>query len=622
MDSKTDNKKKHKYFTRSKEKIDVSEITKTKVPPKKDLKNFNKNIKLTIKETVKSKAIFADDDPDDADNVDDEITTSESSDDLDEHGNIKGLIDYDYDPELELDGEDSDSWEFNEKINVKQNKVNKKQYSELQKDILKKIKGGIDEDIDDEIIDDEDDEEYRMKMFNNILANIAYIEALETGENITRIYSPKKIKKSNGRYQNRMILKKYNYQEREYFESLSQEEKDNLIKLELNILEQENDKVPMRFQILSNDMPIEIKTKILNKLEMIKNIDKSNSEYYKIKNWVDGILKIPFGKYCSLPITLDDGSKAIKEYLVSVYKKLDSAVYGHNIAKTQLIQVITRWITNPSSKGFVLGIQGPPGNGKTTLVRQGISKAINKPFAFLTLGGATDASFLEGHSYTYEGSIPGRIVQILGEKNVKCMNPIIYFDELDKVSDTSRGHEIHNILCHLTDFSQNDEFHDKYYAGINFDLSKALFVFSFNDESLINPILKDRMTIIRTKGFKSDDKIKLGRKYLLPELFLDVKMDDNLIDFGDDVLKYIIEKYTDEMGVRNFKRCLEKIISKLNVIYLLGDISDMDVTMDIIKDTKKIEFPIKLTKNIVDNLLTSQFEKDDNTSRSHFAMYM
>ncbi len=621
MDSKTDNKK-HKYFTRSKKKIDVSEITKTKVPPKKDLKNFNKNIKLTIKETVKSKAIFADDDPDDADNIDDEITTSESSDDLDEHGNIKGLIDYDYDPELELDGEDSDSWEFNEKINVKQNKVNKKQYSELQKDILKKIKGGIDEDIDDEIIDDEDEEEYRMKMFNNILANIAYIEALETGENITRIYSPKKIKKSNGRYQNRMILKKYNYQEREYFESLSQEEKDNLIKLELNILEQENDKVPMRFQILLNDMPIEIKTKILNKLEMIKNIDKSNSEYYKIKNWVDGILKIPFGKYCSLPITLDDGSKAIKEYLVSVYKKLDSAVYGHNIAKTQLIQVITRWITNPSSKGFVLGIQGPPGNGKTTLVRQGISKAINKPFAFLTLGGATDASFLEGHSYTYEGSIPGRIVQILGEKNVKCMNPIIYFDELDKVSDTSRGHEIHNILCHLTDFSQNDEFHDKYYAGINFDLSKALFVFSFNDESLINPILKDRMTIIRTKGFKSDDKIKLGRKYLLPELFLDVKMDENLIDFGDDVLKYIIEKYTDEMGVRNFKRCLEKIISKLNVIYLLGDISDMDVTMDIIKDTKKIEFPIKLTKNIVDNLLTSQFEKDDNTSRSHFAMYM
>ena len=238
------------------------------------------------------------------------------------------------------------------------------------------------------------------------------------------------------------------------------------------------------------------------------------------------------------------------------------------------------------------------------------------------MGGATDASFLEGHSYTYEGSIPGRIVQILGEKHIECMNPIIYIDELDKVSDTPKGHEIHNILCHLTDFSQNDEFHDKYYAGINFDLSKTLFVFSFNDESLINPILRDRMTIIRTKGFNKEDKVKLGRKFLLPELFNDVKMDSELIVFNDDVIKYIIEKYTDEKGVRNFKRCLEKIISKLNVIYLLGDISDMGVTMDIIKGSRKIEFPVNLNKEIVDNLLTSQFDSEDKPSRSHFAMYM
>ena len=118
------------------------------------------------------------------------------------------------------------------------------------------------------------------------------------------------------RYKNRMILKKYNYRERDYYESLSDKERKKLIDLELQILEQKNDKIPMRFQILSNDMPIEIKTKILSKLDIIKNLDKSNSEFYKIKSWVEGILKIPFGKYCALPITLDDGSKAIKEYLV------------------------------------------------------------------------------------------------------------------------------------------------------------------------------------------------------------------------------------------------------------------------------------------------------------------
>ena len=597
IDRKGDTK--HEYFTRSKKKI-VKKETNEKVK-KSEIKDLNKNIKMVIKKKIKNKAIFKEDNKiGDGDSID-ETEDEDETDELDEHGNLKGFIDYSYDDD-----------------NITKNQRYFREYIILQDSILKNIRGAYVEDYEDMLEDEPepvmsfDCDEIKNKILYHLRNNKG-----ELGEDCCE-----KTEGTSERYKNRMILKKYNYREREYYESLSDEERKKLIELELKILEQKNDKIPMRFQILSNDMPIEIKTKILSKLDIIKNLDKSNSEFYKIKSWVEGILKIPFGKYCALPITLDDGSKAIKEYLVSVYKKLDKAVYGHNIAKTQLIQVITRWITNPSSKGFVLGIQGPPGNGKTTLVRQGISKAINKPFAFLTLGGATDASFLEGHSYTYEGSIPGRIVQILGEKNVNCMNPVFYFDELDKVSDTSRGHEIHNILCHLTDFSQNDEFHDKYYAGINFDLSKSLFVFSFNDEELINPILRDRMTIIRTKGFNSKDKIKLGRMYLLPELFNDVKMNSELVVFTDDVLKYIIEKYTDEMGVRNFKRCLEKIISKLNVIYLLGDISDMDITMDIVKNDEKMKFPLVLEKKIVDNLLTSKYELDEPTSRSHMAMYM
>ena len=597
IDRKGDTK--HEYFTRSKKKI-VKKETNEKVK-KSEIKDLNKNIKMVIKKKIKNKAIFKEDNKIGDGDSTDETEDEDESEELDEHGNLKGFIDYSYDDD-----------------NITKNQRYFREYIILQDSILKNIRGAYVEDYEDML---EDEPEPVMSFDCDEIKNkILYHLRNNKGE-----LSEDCCEKTEGtseRYKNRMILKKYNYREREYYESLSDEKRKKLIELELKILEQKNDKIPMRFQILSNDMPIEIKTKILSKLDIIKNLDKSNSEFYKIKSWVEGILKIPFGKYCALPITLDDGSKAIKEYLVSVYKKLDKAVYGHNIAKTQLIQVITRWITNPSSKGFVLGIQGPPGNGKTTLVRQGISKAINKPFAFLTLGGATDASFLEGHSYTYEGSIPGRIVQILGEKNVNCMNPVFYFDELDKVSDTSRGHEIHNILCHLTDFSQNDEFHDKYYAGINFDLSKSLFVFSFNDEELINPILRDRMTIIRTKGFNSKDKIKLGRMYLLPELFNDVKMSSELVVFTDDVLKYIIEKYTDEMGVRNFKRCLEKIISKLNVIYLLGDISDMDITMDIVKNDEKMKFPLVLEKKIVDNLLTSKYELDEPTSRSHMAMYM
>ena len=116
------------------------------------------------------------------------------------------------------------------------------------------------------------------------------------------------------------------------------------------------------------------------------------------------------------------------------------------------------------------------GNGKTTLIKEGVSKMIDRPFEFITLGGATDSSYLDGHSYTYEGSTPGKIVDIL-KNSSQCMNPVIYFDELDKVSCTNKGEEIINLLIHLTDFSQNDHFNDKYYSNVPLDLSKAYLYF-------------------------------------------------------------------------------------------------------------------------------------------------
>ena len=181
----------------------------------------------------------------------------------------------------------------------------------------------------------------------------------------------------------------------------------------------------------------------------------------------------------------------------------------------QILQIISKWISNPKSKGKVIALCGPMGNGKTTLVKKGISKAIQKPFSFMALGGAQDSSFLQGHDYTYEGAKCGRLVEILMES--KCMDPIIFFDELDKLSETPKGQEISNLLCHVTDPSQNDKFHDKYLSGIDFDISKALFIFSFNDETKVDRILKYRMYVINTKGFNTKDKIKICREYLLPE---------------------------------------------------------------------------------------------------------
>ena len=270
-----------------------------------------------------------------------------------------------------------------------------------------------------------------------------------------------------------------------------------------------------------------------------------------------------------------------------------------------ILQVIGKWIRNPLAQGNVLALQGPMGNGKTTLVKEGIAKAINRPFAFIALGGALLAFLMVGILMKDHW---GRIVDILIES--KCMNPIIYFDELDKVSETYKGEEIINLLTHLTDPSQNSLFQDNYFPGIHLDLSKALFIFSFNDESKINRILKDRMYVINTKGFKPEDKISICREYILPELLDTYIFDRNEIIFPDESIKEIIEKYTlQEEGVRNLKRCLETIISKINIYYLSykkGDKDDICMTFTI----DNFKLPITITIDLIDELIKKNIDLD------------
>jgi ATP-dependent Lon protease len=260
--------------------------------------------------------------------------------------------------------------------------------------------------------------------------------------------------------------------------------------------------------------------------------------------------------------------------------------------------MVGQWITNPEAVGSSIAIKGPMGTGKTTLVKEGISKILGRDFAFIALGGATDSSFLEGHSYTYEGSTWGKIVEIL--INSKCMNPVIYFDELDKVSDTPKGEEIIGILTHLTDLSQNREFHDKYFSEINFDLSKCLFIFSYNDEEKVNAILRDRMYRIHTKGYNAKDKIKIANNYLLPTIREQVGFKDEEITIPDDAINYLIDNLTEnEEGVRNLKRCLEIIYTKLNLYRLMKpgtNLFEKDMSL-------KVEFPFNVTKDIIDQLI-------------------
>ena len=208
---------------------------------------------------------------------------------------------------------------------------------------------------------------------------------------------------------------------------------------------------------------------------------------------MDTLLNIPWSEYRYINIH----SSMISSYLSNARYTMDNVIYGQNETKDVIIQIISKMISNPNRCGNVFAVHGPPGVGKTTIIKEGMSKALNLPFAFISLGGATDSSYLDGHGYTYEGSIPGKIVDVITK--VKCMNPIFYFDELDKISKTSKGEEIANLLIHLTDLSQNTLFQDKYLGNVSSDLSKSIFVFSFNDITRVNPILLDRMNLIYVK---------------------------------------------------------------------------------------------------------------------------
>ena len=369
---------------------------------------------------------------------------------------------------------------------------------------------------------------------------------------------------------------------------------------------------PYRLQLLDSDMPACYQAAALKKINVLNYMDPGSGEYYKIKQWVDAFMSIPFGKTKQLPLTIDDGMEKCNAFMEDAKKVLDECVYGLDDAKMQILQLVGNWISNPSSIGTAIAIKGPPGTGKTTLIKEGISKILQRPFAFLALGGATDSSFLEGHGYTYEGSTWGKIVNILIQS--KCMNPVIYFDELDKISETPKGEEITGILTHLTDTTQNNCFHDKYFANMDFDLSKSLFIFSYNDESKVNPILKDRMYRIHTAGYVTKEKITIAKKYLIPKIEKNVNFKSEDITITDEALIRIIDGFTDkEKGVRNLKRCLEIIYTKLNLYRLMKPDSKLFEK----ENTINVTFPFTVTAEVINKLI-----KLGETSNVPFGMYI
>ena len=391
------------------------------------------------------------------------------------------------------------------------------------------------------------------------------------------------------------------------FDSLSNIQQKQILRIEHDIDEYYKMLIPIRYKILLSQLTLSNKSAIVKSIDRHNNMDYSDNEYHKLSSWIEGVSKIPFSKNVLMPINQDDSLCKINQFLNESYGVLEETLYGQQEAKNKLMQIVAQWISNPDSKGNVIALEGPPGVGKTSLIKNGVSKALKRPFSFIALGGATDASRLEGHSYTYEGATWGQIAGILME--TECMNPIIFFDELDKVSETEKGQEIIGILTHLTDPSQNNCFNDNYFAGIKLDLSKALIVFSYNDPKKINPILMDRLTVIKFEKYSIDQKIKIAQNYLLKIIYENVGFKRDEIKFTDKTIKHIVTSYaSQEKGVRNLNRCLENIIMKINLIRYTSTIENK-IQMNY--KIKNFHLPLTITKELVDQLLASN--TDDYT---------
>jgi endopeptidase La len=307
-----------------------------------------------------------------------------------------------------------------------------------------------------------------------------------------------------------------------------------------------------------------IKTLTLEKIEEMKN---QNNEFFKQKTFVEHILKYPWTSSSSKNLNMPSNKV---EFIENIKTNLNTYTYGHDEAKNILLQTIASWISNPDAGGRPLGFVGPPGVGKTLLAKS-ISKALNIPFAEITLGGQNDGELLHGHGYTYSGSQPGIIIKKMVEMGQeRC---ILYFDELDKTA-SKHGvvNEITSILIHLTDPNMNKSFQDRFFQGVDFPLDKVIMIFSYNDPDKVDPILLDRITQIKVKPYTVQEKIIIVKDYVIPELQKAIGINQPFTNIDNNMIEYIIDNYTNEAGIRNIKRKIEKIFLTLNLEILLNKI--------------------------------------------------
>lgn len=397
--------------------------------------------------------------------------------------------------------------------------------------------------------------------------------------------------------------RKYTRVENDYFWKLDDEARERVTVTEREICTISCDDVPMRFRVLTSDIHPTIKAMALKKLDGIRGVGSGEST--KSQQFVDALVRLPIGKYASLPVGPGSSNWVVKCFLQNMQIRLDERVYGHVEAKAHIIRLVAQYTMNPKARGLVIGFHGKVGCGKTELAKA-VCECLDLPFGFIALGGSSDSTTLAGHSYTYEGSTWGKIADVL--MRCGCMNPVIFFDELDKVSDSSGGRQVTNLLVHLTDPTQNDKHSDAYFMGLDLDVSRAILIFSYNDVEAVNPVLRDRIVEVATEGYTHAQKIIICQKHLIPQVRSDFGMGPNDLLFQDSVIRQMIEVVVEEAGVRGLKKAVRDVAGSVNLRRIMDD---DDITM---------RAPTTVTRDMVDVFIKSG-RRDADTNRVSHMMY-
>lgn len=322
----------------------------------------------------------------------------------------------------------------------------------------------------------------------------------------------------------------------------------------------------------------EIKTKLLKECDKLVKMPSGSHEGTVVRTYLDKCLEIPFGKYSKDRINLEKSRKI-----------LDADHYGLDKVKSRIIESLAVLKRNPEYNGQIICLYGPPGVGKTSIVKS-LAKSMNRKYVRIALGGVHDEAEIRGHRKTYIGSMPGRIMQAIIDAGT--MNPIVLLDEIDKVGNDYKG-DPSSALLEALDPEQNNSFND-HYIDFPVDLSKVLFITTANDTSTIAAPLYDRMEIIELNSYSVEEKFNIAKLHLVKKEMKKHKLTAREFKISDEAIYKIIECYTREAGVRGLEKNIATLCRK--------------ATLEL--ESGKKSFKIT-DKNISDYLGVEKYSKDE-----------